>query len=703
MRRLVLLSALSILATSAGGRSAFAHGGAYRGPIGGVPPNLRPPHDPQPPPPPPPPDEVPPSDTPETPPSGGPPTGAPPVTPPAGGGPAAPETESGHARRTAPLGFENWTFWWGNNRDDLLGVKDAIYRLRMTVDSPLAKIGAVRGNTNDATRATEKQVREVLVPALLWAMDPQNRPHPDTESAAYLALAKVTADPQHVRRIRAAVTDPSRDKIVRESAALALGLLRRGEGRATFDARELDGVRDFCFDVFADADQDTRTRAFAMFAVGLLGDQPTSRGLPAATAADAGPAHGGDGALGAPTASARIWDLLRDVERYPSHELPVALLLALSLQREETVTAEMADALATCAVKGKLHRQAVGELVQAYAALALGRVGTDLHVDPVLHAMTSRATGTHVKRSAAIALGQLGRRVDGARRAEIGASLVRAAETAKDASTRSFATISLAYLLEADVRAQRTDVLNAKGKVADYLVSVAERGNIVQRPFGALALGLVGRAIGEKAEVEEYGALRQRVEAVLRAGLVDSRVDPRTRGGFAVALGLLQDPGSVQRLTALVADRNEDAELRGYAAVAIGMIGDTAPAAVQALKSALRERSSEELRLHSAVGLGLLSDPQAIGLLLTELEAAETQNVQGQIVLALAKIGDARAIQPLVDVLKDDGRPALTRALATAGLGLIGDLERVSSLTRLSKDVNYRAQTESVAEVLTIL
>ncbi len=53
--------------------------------------------------------------------------------------------------------------------------------------------------------------------------------------------------------------------------------------------------------------------------------------------------------------------------------------------------------------------------------------------------------------------------------------------------------------------------------------------------------------------------------------------------------------------------------------------------------------------------------------------------------------------------MKNQGEQDLTRALACAGLGLIGDLELIPSLARGRKDVNYRASTDIINEFLSIL
>src|SRR5207244_8655594 len=74
-----------------------------------------------------------------------------------------------------------------------------------------------------------------------------------------------------------------------------------------------------------------------------------------------------------------------------------------------------------------------------------------------------------------------------------------------------------------------------------------------------------------------YTTLFRSLLDALRAGLVDAGLDARSRGAFAVGLGLAQDEGSRGRLVSILADPKEDAELRGYSAVALGMVGDPSP------------------------------------------------------------------------------------------------------------------------------
>ena len=382
----------------------------------------------------------------------------------------------------------------------------------------------------------------------------------------------------------------------------------------------------------------------------------------------------------------------------------VTALLALGMQQPTDVTREMIDMLKDCALKGKLFKEPVDDLISSYAALAIGKLGGESEIGTMLNALKISQTQSNTKRSAAIALGLLGKRIDGPARGALAGELVKALETVKESTTKNFGIMSLAYLLQADAEAQHTDVLNAKGvKLNDFLLKLAKDGKYSERPFGALALGLVGKAIGDKPSIVEYGQFRLDAIQTLRVGLKETKMYRRARGAFAIALGILQDEGAKADLKALVADKSEDKELRGYSAVALGLIGIPDPDVVKVIKDALKERSSEELRQQTAIALGLLQTPDTVKMLINEIKEADSQNVLGQCVLAVAKIGDASAIDPLIEIMEDTARPDLTRALACAGLGLIGDLEFIPSLARLSKDINYRASPDCVNEALSIL
>jgi HEAT repeat protein len=404
----------------------------------------------------------------------------------------------------------------------------------------------------------------------------------------------------------------------------------------------------------------------------------------------------------------RLYDLLKGA--YAAQDLYVGLLMAIGLQPPTSVSKEVRDTLAECALKGRLGKDEAQSLVRAYAALTLGRIGGKEEVGVLKNILSSRKNmDDGIQRSAAIGLGVLGRQLPAEERLDVAKVILQAMDKTKDDSVKNFGLISLAYLLIADVKEGRTDLLTGKG-ADEMLLETATDGRFYQRPFGALALALVVSHISEKYENDAWQEFKSKSLELLRAGIDDQKMDKQGRAGFCAALGIAGDNTKRARLVQIVADRKEDKEFRGYAALALGLINEPVAEVTKAIAEALKERSSEELRRQTATALGLLGNPKiggtgqdAIQVLLDELKVANSQAHKGEVVVALARIGDDKAVDPLVTMLKDKGEQDLSRALACAGLGLIGDLEWLPSLSRVSKDINYRSSTDLINEVLSIL
>jgi HEAT repeat protein len=122
----------------------------------------------------------------------------------------------------------------------------------------------------------------------------------------------------------------------------------------------------------------------------------------------------------------------------------------------------------------------------------------------------------------------------------------------------------------------------------------------------------------------------------------------------------------------------------------------------------LEEREDRELRVDTAVAAGLLGDSRAVRILVDVLnDPKSSQFVLGSVALALGRIGDHKAVGPLVRILEpestDGNYPDLTRALVAVALGQLADRRKVPVLYRVSKDVNYRAPVTALEELLTIL
>lgn len=697
------LAALLAMVIFAG--DLWAHGGQFRGPGGAVPPGMREPSDPTPPPPPPPSGPPTTPSGPTTPSPGTPsqpatpntPTPPPPTTPlgPTSTGPKGP----------ASLGFENWVFWYHNNKEDIEQLKSALYS-SISSESVIFDLGGrSRSNRDDSMHDIRGKVKDVIIPALIWAMDEKNSGHQDTESAAYIALAKMASEPSHIEMIKKGL-DPKlkKDLITQESTALALGLLRRADEENQFTAKDLDDVREFLFGVFTSDDYQARTRGFAALALGLLGDQPTGSKTyieGATSETDAAT----DEQMARRRTTSRLFELLKG--KYSNQDLYIGLLMGIGLQRPDSISETEREILRTCVTKGKLYRNDVNNFIRSYATLQLGRIGTPKDVGVLERIMTMRrGNDINIQRSAAIGLGVLGKQLSSKDRVVVAQNLLKAitGKKVKDNSAVNFIYISLGYLMIDDIKAGKTGVIS-ETKTAEFLLKQATSGRVLQRPFAAISLALCGREIGETPDIAAYGNFRQKSLEALRAGIASKKLDKRGRAGFACSLGIVKDEGSVKTLQEIVSNRKEDSELRGYAALGLGLIGYAPKPVTAAIRDALKERRSEEMRQQCATALGLLKDKEAIDLLLEELKRAKSQSVKGQVVLAIAKIGTESAVDPLVDLLKNKSKREqdLTRALACAGLGLIGDLELIPSLSRISKNVNYRASTDLINEVLSII
>jgi HEAT repeat protein len=180
-------------------------------------------------------------------------------------------------------------------------------------------------------------------------------------------------------------------------------------------------------------------------------------------------------------------------------------------------------------------------------------------------------------------------------------------------------------------------------------------------------------------------------------------VDPDTRGAFCIALGVLEDERAQRTMRALAVDRSLPAEVRADACTALGLVGLPTPEVRAALAEALAARSSEVLRRQASRALGLLGDVSAVPTLLAELEGGGPDHVLARVAIALGDVGDVSAVAPLCARVEDRRASDLSRAIAVAALGLLGDLEPVPSLSRLGVDSNHLAVTNAVHEALSLL
>ncbi len=203
------------------------------------------------------------------------------------------------------------------------------------------------------------------------------------------------------------------------------------------------------------------------------------------------------------------------------------------------------------------------------------------------------------------------------------------------------------------------------------------------------------------------GPARGRLD--LRPILEALRCDsPDTRGAAAGALGRMKDPRALPALLAGFKDKT--GHVRASVAVALGKID--AKRGVQPLIEALEADADERVRRYAAKSLGQIADPTAFEPLVAALKD-EDSHVRETAASALGALGDPRAIPQLIPLLSDRypgpqewaaaaliriGRPAVealtaalgkgdsrTPAWAAYALGKIGDRRAIGPLVEAAE------------------
>ncbi len=614
------------------------------------------------------------------------PTDPTPPTPTKGDDPRDP-VRSRRGRPRPAVSQGGWKEWWDVHGDSLrLGRGDA---RPVTPESPLFRVGDSEtgggSSAHDPDRATRRAVVRDVLPALLHALDPANRCDPDTVATAWLAWAKVATGPADVERLLAAARRRDLPSQVHEAAVLALGLLRRTGPEDAFDGRTLDGVRAVLFAVLDD-ELPTRTRCFAAIALGLLGDQASDDSDPFA--------RGGRETVRG------LWTRLR--EKSAGDEVPVALLVALSRQRPDAVPSGVLEGLRSLAVFGRLEGRSIGRAARAHAVTALAcLMPREGGAGVFLGLLAARGTDEDVRRSAVLALGDGARSLDPTTRVETARRLCDAAR-ACDRDTTGLVFVALAQVLAADFAAG-SDAVAAGSAADETLLKAVAGGTFDHRPFAALALGIAAAPSRAARDVEAFASFRARALEALRRGAGEEGSDPDSRGAYCLALGLLEDEGSVELLRSVVVRRGAVESLRAHACAALGFVGTRTPETLAVLRTAVADRSSDPVRREAARALGMLGDVSAVPGLVKELGAGGSDHALARIVLAIGSIRDASAIAPLAALVRGRASSDSVRALACAGLGCLGDLEPTPSLSALAARVNYLARTDALHEALSIL
>jgi hypothetical protein len=574
-----------------------------------------------------------------------------------------------------------WDRWWELNRWSFFPSRARVAR-RDAVTTPSGGNGIDREALLRERRALVR--RGSAVPFLLLQLDPTRRVRDEVRAAALIATARLTRDAPAVALILHYLADARQAGVVRESAAYALGMLRRDDASLRMDGARLDAVRARLLETLDDTNAPVRTRAFAALATGLLADQP----------------YGSPFTQDGRVISRQLWDRL--LARHANLDIPVALLTALGMQPAAGTSQKIRDALGLVVAGRHVGRRPWNAVERSHALTALARQRGPGWALTLFRILAARHVTAPVRRSAFLALGaQAGDLDAGERRGAVDA-LERGLRKAHDPLTRGLGRIAQGRLLAAELAAGSSRLVE-QGSTAGELLGEARHGTPDERGFAALGTALALRA--HAPAVASVASFRSAALDALVRGF-ERTADARLRGAYAVALGLVgaEAAAAAPQLTAVVADRNADPTLRGRAAVALAQIGtDKTGGARKAIRTALWDRRSVELPSEAALALSFLGGAAETTMLVGELRRARSQWVLAQVAAALGQLGDVDAEPAILEVAADASRQDETRALAIASLGLVCDPGIRPSTLRLTSDANYPAAPPSLQEAFSIL
>jgi HEAT repeat protein len=333
-----------------------------------------------------------------------------------------------------------------------------------------------------------------------------------------------------------------------------------------------------------------------------------------------------------------------------------------------------------------LDEQKLNPLVRAAIPVSLGRLGDAGALDAVVAAFGEKNQDRLVHQSCAIALGMLGDMEDPKIIDLLTGNIVQG----QNRQSRYFSYIALARIGARDPDPEKH--ADAHMKLKTFLLTrIAKQSRGNELPWAVLAGAVYARAReSSKAEM---------VQKISRA--FEKTRNPSHKGAMSVALGLL-DATEKARMIFEEMIRARDKALKGYLCIGLGLM-DYQPAADRIRKIVENEVVSYRLKLQAVISLGLLGDREVMEVLIASLATGETLSVTSSAAKALGLMNDAAAITPLKELLEDSSANALARAFAAVALGILGEKTDLPWNSVITEDINYRAKTKAIAEIIDIL
>jgi len=550
--------------------------------------------------------------------------------------------------------YEIWEFWWENNKDQYLDLKSRL--VHGAIQSGSSGMLTGRGRKNDArntSRASQQTIDSVVIPALIELLKKSD--NRDILDSAVLALGRTARAEMADQVIETAQPMLAHKELsVQTAATLCLGVL--GSPKAIPVLTELMANTSKGQQLAGGGDVQWLVRAFAALSLGLINDRGSVEPL------------------------INIIQNTKDSER----DLKVCAIVALGLMDNDEVPKAYEFLMQA------LEDRKLDAVIKSYIPTSIAKMAHGGRIeakDALLKTFLDKDVDNYVRQSAAIALGLLGSMSD----KPIVDGLLQYVAEGKDMQTRHFCFIALAEIGKRD-KDNETANAAVHQKVTELFAKEIIKPSIkTNRSWAALAAAIYAKEIvsAQVVLIDQLG----------RA--YDKETDPSYKSAFALSLGLLNARDKAKQIHQDFQESNDE-DFRGYAAVALGFMNYTE--AADDLRTFCQSKTiAPTFRLQVATGLGLMSDTEAVSVLITTLKDAQTLGVSSAVAKALGIIGDESAIDPLREIAFDPSIQNITRAFACVALGIVCEKTDLPWNSRISQDNNYRARVPAIDEVLDIL
>jgi HEAT repeat protein len=508
-------------------------------------------------------------------------------------------------------GYEQWSFWWENNKDRFLNLKAKIQSGGIVTGDAGYHLG--RGTKAEASktslRPTEAQIAEQVIPALERALTDDDF---DTRAAALIGLGKCGRDAGPIEAMKKLFTD--NNKAVRESVGLGLGIL--GNAQAIPILLDLMNDTQAGRQLVGRQDVEVRTRAFAAIGLGLIEDR---------------------------SAVPYLKEVVAKSESYSQPDVPAAAVHALGLLGDKSVVPDLIAVL---------DNPKTDKFVQAAVPIALGKIGDPAAASKLEAYIKNDKVDDLVRWSAIIGYSRLMKDSADDNAVKV---LTIIASDAGDPQTRNFATMGLAYVGGDAAKASLLKFFRTAQNEQLPWVSMAAAVYSWEKDLDQTVVDQVRRAFQEQknpswkaGHAVALGLLKDKQSSEMLLRELASSNHEEYKGYLCIALGLMEATDAMPQIKSELEKSRSFPKLQQQAAIGLGLMGDKD--VVTLLAGTMEKTDSAYVLGSTAIALGLIGDRNAIDPM---VRIAGNPDVK--------KIGRALATVGLGIIGDKDPLPRLTR------------------------------------------